>query len=346
MKKNILVTGGAGYIGSHTCKALALAGYLPIVYDDLSRGHSWAVKWGPLAVHDLADKDALRRVILEYDIAAIIHFAAFAYVGESMHNPLRYFQNIVANTLTLLEAMADTGVTSLVLSSTCATYGVPDALPICEEHPQIPVNPYGESKLMLERILHWYGRANNFNSVILRYFNAAGADPDGEIGENHDPETHLVPLTIKAALGHITYLDLFGEDYDTADGTAVRDFVHVTDLASAHVRSLEYLCECGGQSAFNLGTGQGHSVRDVIKAAERWSGKTVPVRVGPRREGDPPILVADPGKAKSILGWAPKWSALGTIVETAGRWYLNQTQEGEIKRVKMPHVAALKSSRI
>lgn len=338
MKRNILVTGGAGYIGSHTCKALAQAGFLPIVYDDLSRGHRWAVKWGPLAVHDIADKDALRRVILEYDVAAVIHFAGFTYVAESMHNPLSYFQNNVANTLTLLDAMADTGVTSLVLSSTCATYGVPDALPICEDHPQIPVNPYGESKLMLERVLHWFGRAHEFNSVILRYFNATGADPDGEIGENHDPETHLVPLTIKAALGHIANLDVFGEDYDTPDGTAVRDFVHVTDLASVHVRSLEYLFECGGQSAFNVGTGRGHSVRDVIKAVERWSGRTVPVRVGPRREGDPPVLVADSGKAMSRLGWAPKWSALDTIVETAGRWHLNRAPEGETKHAEMSRV--------
>lgn len=338
MKRNILVTGGAGYIGSHTCKALAQAGFLPIVYDDLSRGYPWAVKWGPLAVHDLADKDALRRVILEYDAAAVIHFAAFSYVGESMHNPLSYFQNNVANTLTLLDAMTDTGVTSLVISSTCATYGVPDALPICEDHPQIPINPYGESKLMLERVLYWFGRAHKFNSVILRYFNAAGADPDGEIGENHDPETHLVPLTIKAALGHIANLDVFGEDYDTPDGTAVRDFVHVTDLASAHVRSLEYLFECGGQSAFNVGTGRGYSVRDVIKAVEQWSGRTVPVRVGPRREGDPPVLVADPGKAMSRLGWTPKWSALDTIVETAGRWHLIGALEGETKWAEMSRV--------
>ena len=338
MKQNILVTGGAGYIGSHTCKALAKAGYSPIVYDNLSRGFESAVRWGPLAIHDLGDKAALRQVILDHDIAAVIHFAAYAYVGESMQDPLSYFQNNVAHTLNLLEAMADTGVNTFVLSSTCATYGVPESLPIGEDHQQAPVNPYGESKLMIERVLGWHGRAHDFKSVILRYFNAAGADPDGEIGENHDPETHLVPLAIQAALGHIPHLNIFGQDYDTPDGTAVRDYIHVTDLASAHVRSLDYLFENGGQAAFNLGTGRGHSVRDVINAVEQWSGKTVPVRSGPRRVGDPPILIADPGQANAMLGWAPKLSDLETIVSSAGEWQFRGATEKQAEHSDMDRV--------
>lgn len=339
MKPTILVTGGAGYIGSHTCKALAHAGYLPIVYDNLSRGYEAAVRWGPLAVHDLADKDALRRVILDHDVAAVIHFAAFAYVGESMQDPLGYFQNNVANTLNLLEAMDDTGVSTIVFSSTCATYGIPDAVPISEQHPQVPVNPYGESKLMIERILDWHGKARDFNSVVLRYFNAAGADLDGEIGENHDPETHLVPLAIKAALGHIPHLCIFGQDYETPDGTAIRDFIHVTDLAAAHVRSLEYLFETGGQAALNLGTGQGYSVREIVEAVERWSGRTVPTRVGPRRKGDAPILVADPTQAHALLGWSSRYSDLDTIIQSAGAWESRRDFSKIPKRLEMDRVA-------
>jgi UDP-glucose-4-epimerase GalE len=340
MKKHILVTGGAGFIGSHTCKALAQAGYLPVTYDNLSRGHEAAVKWGPLAVHDLADPVALRRVILEHDIEAVIHFAAFAYVGESMEAPLSYFQNNVSNTLNLLQAMADTGVNTFVLSSTCATFGIPDTVPITEAHPQAPVNPYGDSKLMLERVLDWHGRDRDFHSVILRYFNAAGADPDGEIGEDHDPETHLVPLAIQAALGEIPYLEIFGDDYDTPDGTAVRDYIHVTDLADAHVRALEHLFEHGGQEAFNLGTGQGHSVRDILNAVERWRGHAVPARMGPRREGDPPRLVADPGRALAKLGWKPVLSDLDTIVRTAGDWQLRRFSRVETEVLETERVVA------
>lgn len=321
MKTRVLVTGGAGYIGSHTCKALARAGYLPVTIDNFVYGHDWAVKWGPLEEGDIGDQEFVERVIREHHIEAVVHFAAYAYVGESMAEPAAYFRNNVINSLCLLETMQSCGVQNVVFSSTCATYGLPEEVPIGEEHPQRPVNPYGESKLFVERALHWKGQAHGLRSVALRYFNAAGADPDGEIGEDHDPETHLIPLAITAALERAPELRIFGNDYPTPDGTAVRDFVHVTDLASAHVKALDYLMRGGKSTALNLGTGTGHSVREVIAAVERAGNRRVPVREAPRRPGDPPLLIAAPSLAKLVLDWEPKLSDIDTIVSTALRWH-------------------------
>src|SRR3954470_8404352 len=252
---SILVTGGAGYIGSHTAKMLAESGQSPVVLDNFAYGHDWAVKWGPLERGDLGDADFIKGVFSRHSIDAVIHFAAFAYVGESMTHPRKYFQNNTVNTLNLLDAIIDRGVTAFVFSSTCATYGVPTQVPIDETHVQAPVNPYGESKLMVEKILRWYGEAYGLKSVALRYFNAAGADPDGTIGEDHDPETHLIPLVIDAARGTRPPVGVFGTDYPTPDGTAIRDYIHVADLATAHVGALDYLAGGGVSTAINLGTG-------------------------------------------------------------------------------------------
>ena len=320
-ERSVLVAGGAGYIGSHTCKALAAAGYVPVTLDNLVDGHRDAVRWGPLVEADLADRRTLERVLREHRVAAVVHFAAYAYVGESMADPGRYFHNNVTCSLNLLDAMHATGVRRLVFSSTCATYGIPDVVPITEDTPQRPVNPYGESKLMVERALHWHGVAHGLKSIALRYFNAAGADAAGELGERHDPELHLIPLAIDAALGLAPPLRVMGTDYDTPDGTAVRDYIHVTDLADAHVRALAFLEQGGASAALNLGTGHGHSVRDVIAMVERVTGLTVPRTDAPRRAGDPPALVAAPGRAKALLGWQARWSDLETIVRTAVAWH-------------------------
>lgn len=321
MQRAVLVTGGAGYIGSHTCKILAEAGYEPVTLDNLIYGHRWAVKWGPFVEGDLADATLLRQVIQDYRVEAVVHFAAYAYVGESMQDPGKYFRNNVANTLNLLDAMVTNGIRPIVFSSTCSTYGLPERIPITEDQPQQPLNPYGESKLFVERALRWYGIAHGLRSVALRYFNAAGADPEGEIGEEHDPETHLLPLVIQAALGQRTQVEIFGTDYDTPDGTPVRDYIHVTDLADAHVRALQHLMEGGDNLALNLGTGTGYSVREVIRMVERVAQIPVPAREGQRRPGDPPALVADPSRARQRLEWHPVYSDLRTIVETAWRWH-------------------------
>jgi UDP-arabinose 4-epimerase len=318
---SVLVVGGAGYIGSHTCKALAHNGFNPITYDNLSHGHRWAVRWGPMVHGELADETLLEETLRRFDVQAVVHFAAYAYVGESMTDPGKYFENNVSNTLKLLRVMHSQGVDRIVFSSSCATYGIPDSLPISESHAQAPVNPYGESKLFVEKVLDWYDVAHNLRSVALRYFNAAGADPHGLIGEHHDPETHLIPLAIQAALGQCPHLDIYGTDHQTEDGTAVRDFVHVTDLASAHVSALEYLIAGGATDSMNLGTGRGHSVSEVVSMIEKISGYTVPVREAPRRPGDPPQLIADPRKAKSVLDWTPKLSSLETIIRTAWQWH-------------------------
>lgn len=319
--KRVLVAGGAGYIGSHTCKALAAAGYAPVTLDNLGYGHRDAVRWGPLVEADLADRDGLERVIRDQRVSAVLHFAAYAYVGESMLDPGRYFQNNVTGSLNLLDAMHATGVRRLVFSSSCATYGIPDAVPITEDTPQRPVNPYGESKLMVERALHWHGVAHGLKSVALRYFNAAGADAAGELGERHDPETHLIPLAIDAALGRAPPLQVMGADYDTPDGTAVRDYIHVSDLADAHVRALAYLERGGVSAALNLGTGHGHSVREVIAMVERVTGLKVPHSDAPRRAGDPPALVAAAFRARALLDWQATRSDLLTIVRTATAWH-------------------------
>ena len=326
MSETILVTGGAGYVGSHACKALARAGYRPITYDSLIHGHREAVRWGPLVEADLADAERLSDTLKRFDVAAVLHFAAFAYVGESVRQPGLYFRNNVANTLTLLEAMRTTAVRRIVFSSTCATYGIPDRVPIPESAPQRPVNPYGESKLMVERMLHWYGSAHGFTHAALRYFNAAGADPESEIGEDHVPETHLIPLVLQTALGQRAQIDVLGTDYPTPDGTAVRDYIHVQDLAEAHVKALDLLLMGGLSITINLGTGIGHSVREVIESAERVTGRRVPRREAPRRFGDPPVLVADPARAAELLGWKPKLSDLDTILKTAWDWHSRATQ--------------------
>jgi UDP-arabinose 4-epimerase len=320
-RKAVLVTGGAGYIGSHTCKALAQAGYLPVTYDNLVHGHEWAVKWGPLVKADIGDSERVLETLRTYRIDSVIHFAAYAYVGESMRKPGMYFRNNAMNTLTLLEAMQEAGADKIVFSSTCATYGVPSDGPLHEDNGQEPINPYGESKLFVEKMLRWWGHAHNLKSFALRYFNAAGADPDGEIGEDHTPETHLLPLAIQAALGERTHIDVFGTDYPTPDGTAIRDYIHVSDLASAHVQALRRLEDGCASTAVNLGTGRGHSVSDVIAMVERVSGRRVPVVHAPRRAGDPPELVAGVSRAREVLDWYPAASSLQSIVETAWRWH-------------------------
>lgn len=321
---NVLVTGGAGYIGSHTCKALHAAGFQPVVYDNFEKGHDWAIRWGPSVAGDLADPDLLVQTLRGHGIRAVIHFAAHAYVGESMTDPGKYFRNNVANSIALLEAMREAEADTLVFSSSCATYGIPDSVPIDEETPQLPVNPYGDSKRFVERMLAWQEQAHGLKWAALRYFNAAGADADGEIGEEHDPETHLIPLVIQAALGQRGAIRVFGTDYPTPDGTCLRDYIHVDDLARAHVAALNHLLQGGESAAFNLGTGQGHSVREVIGAVERVSGRTVPVELAPRRPGDPPTLVADARKARRVLGWKPQFDTLEAIVRTAWDWHSKQ----------------------
>ncbi|GAB4525285.1 MAG: UDP-glucose 4-epimerase GalE [Amphiplicatus sp.] len=316
----VLVTGGAGYIGSHAAKALAQAGYAPVVFDNLSRGHEWAVKWGPFIRGDLHDAAALDDVFERHRPQAVMHFAAFAYVGESMSDPYLYYRNNVGGTLSLLAAMRRAGCGKIVFSSTCATYGVPEKIPITEETPQNPVNPYGASKLMTERVLADADAAYGLKSVALRYFNAAGADPDGEIGEAHDPETHLIPLALEAAAGMREELRVFGDDYDTPDGSCVRDYIHVADLADAHVLALGWLLNGRPSRIFNLGNGRGFSVFEVLNAVERVTGRRPPYRIAARRAGDPPVLVADAGRAEAELGWRPARPALEAQIADAWRW--------------------------
>ncbi len=328
MRMRVLVTGGAGFIGSHAAKALARAGFEPVVFDNLSTGHRWAVRWGPLVVGDLTSPARVEAALKEHAVEAVIHFAAHAYVGESMADPRKYYRTNVAGSLNLLDAMLDAGIKQIVFSSTSASYGVPEVVPIPEDHPQRPINPYGETKVAVEHALRWYGEAYGLSWTALRYFNAAGADPEGEIGADHDPETRLIPLVIKAALGQRSYVEIYGTDYPTPDGTAVRDYVHVSDLADAHVRALEYLLDGGESAALNLGTGRGYSVREVVRMVEKVGGRPVPVRETGRRPGDPPVLVADPAKAGRVLGWRPRYADLETIVATAWRWYAARTGEG------------------
>jgi UDP-arabinose 4-epimerase len=321
---SILIVGGAGYIGSHTAKLVAASGRRPVVFDNLVYGHRAAVKWGPFVEGDLAEPEAIRRALSEHAVEAVIHFAAYAYVGESMSDPGKYFRNNVAGTINLLDAMVAVGVRDLVFSSTCATYGEPREVPISEAHPQNPVNPYGETKLAVERMLRWYGQAHGLRYAALRYFNAAGADPDGDLGEEHAPETHLIPLAIAAAYGRGGPLSIFGTDYPTPDGTAVRDYIHVADLAEAHLLALAALAKGTASLHLNLGTGRGSSVREVITSVEKASGHAVPVREVGRRAGDPPVLVADARQAGERLGWKPRYPELDTIVAHAVRWHARQ----------------------
>ena len=314
--RNILVTGGAGYIGSHACKALAQAGYTPVAYDNLVYGHRWAAKWGPLEVGDIADQDRLAEVIRTYRPEAVMHFSAYTYVGESVEKPAKYYRNNVAGTLTLLEAMRDHGIGRFVFSSSCAVYGQPQKLPISEDHPQDPVSPYGASKQMVERLLRDFDSAYGIRSVSLRYFNAAGADPDGEIGESHDPETHLIPLILEAALGQRTHVSIYGNNYQTPDGTCIRDYIHVSDLASAHIKAMDYLQQKKENLILNLATGKGYSVLDVINHAKEVSGVDILFKVVQRRPGDPAELVAGSKLAKEKINWECENSEMKTILES------------------------------
>jgi len=279
------------------------------------------VKWGPLVEADLSDKASLKQALKQYNVTAAIHFAAHAYVGESVLDPRRYFENNVINTLHLLNTLMDSGINHIVFSSSCAVYGEPQSFPISESHVKLPVNPYGDSKLFIERVLDWYGRAYGLRWAALRYFNAAGADPSGELGEVHNPETHLVPRLIEAALGRLESVEIFGVDYPTEDGTAVRDYVHVLDLAEAHVAAVQHLLSGGESFSANLGTGHGVSVREVITAVERVSDSTINAKTAPRRVGDPPVLIADPTNAERILDWHPRFSSLDNIVNSAWDWH-------------------------
>lgn len=316
----VLVTGGAGFIGSHACKALAEAGAQPVAFDNLSTGHADAVRWGPLVRGDVRDRDAVLAALRQHRIGTVMHFAASAYVGESVRHPGLYYDNNVGGMTALLDAARLAGVGEIVFSSSCATYGVPDLLPVHETTPQRPINPYGRTKLICEQMLQDFGTAHGIRHVALRYFNAAGADPAGQIGERHDPETHLLPLALRAAAGGEP-LQVFGDDYDTPDGTCIRDYVHVSDLARAHVLALLYLASGQRSVAVNLGSGRGQSVLDICAAIERVTGRRVPLSFAPRRAGDPPVLTADPSLAARLLGFRTELSDIDTIIAHAAPWF-------------------------
>ncbi len=317
----ILITGGAGYIGSHINKELNKRGYKTLVFDNLIYGHREFVKWGDFIFGDLGNIEHIRLVFKKFPIKAVMHFAAFAYVGESVENPQKYYINNLKNTLNLLQVMLENKVRFFIFSSTCATYGIPEKIPIPEDHPQNPINPYGKSKLMIEHVLEDYSKAYGLKYVSLRYFNAAGADPDCEIGEWHEPETHLIPLVLDVAIGKREFVKVFGTDYPTPDGTCIRDFIHVSDLADAHILALEYLLNGGESQVFNLGNGNGFSVMEVIKKAEEITGKKINYIEWDRRSGDPPILVGSSEKIKNILNWKPKYYDISFIIKTAWEWH-------------------------
>ena len=317
----ILIVGGAGYIGSHTNNALNEAGYETVVLDSLSYGHEESIKWGEFCKCDLANIDDVDEVFNKYDITAVMHFSSFIDVGESVTNPEKYYTNNVVNTMNLLHVMLKHNVKKFIFSSTCATYGVPQKIPLVEDHPQNPINPYGMTKLMVEKILKDYDNAYGLKSVILRYFNASGADESGEIGEWHNPETHLIPLILDAAIGKREDIKIFGTDYDTEDGTCIRDYIHVTDLADAHIRALKYLEDENTSNEFNLGNGVGFSVRQVIESAKKVTGRDFKVEETKRRPGDPAVLIGSSKKAKDTLGWNPQYTDIDDIIKTAWIWH-------------------------
>ena len=318
---NILVIGGAGYIGSSTSKALAAAGHNVTVYDNLSTGHRDLVKWGPLIEGDALDAERLRSCMKNVRPDGILHFAAFSLVGESVQNPGKYFRNNVGGTLNILEAMRDTNVRNIVVSSTAAVYGVPEVMPITEESPASPINPYGETKLFMERMLADFARAHGISWTALRYFNACGAHMSGKIGEAHNPETHLIPIVLQVPNGQRDHVSIFGDDYPTRDGTCVRDYIHVTDLASAHILAAEYLMNGGENNVFNLGNGVGFTVKEIIDTAEKVVGKPIKCEMAARRDGEPAQLVASSEKAKTVLGWKPKYDDIETIIGSAWNWH-------------------------
>ncbi|WP_071189778.1 UDP-glucose 4-epimerase GalE [Trichormus sp. NMC-1] len=323
-KPTILVTGGAGYIGSHAVLALVQAGYQVVILDNLVYGHRDLVEkvlQVELIEGDIEDRPLLDHLFKTHDVAAVMHFSAYTYVGESVTNPAKYYRNNVVGTLTLLEAMLAASIKKFVFSSTCATYGVPKFIPLTEEHPQNPINPYGTTKLMVEQILSDFDVAYGLKSVRFRYFNAAGADPNGLLGEDHNPESHLIPLVLMTALGKQESISIFGIDYSTSDGTAIRDYIHVSDLADAHILGLEYLLEDGESEVFNLGNGNGFSVREVIAAAQEVTGKIIPVQECDRRPGDSPVLIGTSEKAKKVLGWKPQYPDIKDIVAHAWQWH-------------------------
>lgn len=319
--RNVIVTGGAGYIGSHVCKALAEADWTPVTYDNLSNGHEWAVRWGPLEVGDIRDRDRMRDVVKAYRPEGVLHFAGRIEVGESLQAPFDFYDVNVAGTLSVLAAMAEVGVEALIFSSTAATYGVLERVPAPESHPRLPITPYGQSKLMAEQVIADMGGATGMKWTSLRYFNAAGADPGGEIGEAHRHETHLIPLAIEAVRGERATFPLFGTTYPTPDGSCIRDFIHVSDLAQAHVLALRRLLDGGNSTALNLGTGTGASVLEVLSSLQAVSGVPVPTEVRDRRAGDPPALVGNPAKAIEALSWAPQRSDLTSIIADAWAWH-------------------------
>ena len=323
----ILIVGGAGYIGSHVNKVLNERGYETIILDNLSYGHEESVKWGTLCKCDLANINEVDDIFTKYDINAVMQFSSFIDVGESVRNPEKYYNNNVVNTMNLLNVMLKHDVKKFIFSSTCATYGIPQKIPLTENLPQNPINPYGWTKLMVERILKDYDTAYGLKSVILRYFNASGADESGIIGEWHNPETHLIPLILDAAMGKREDIKIFGTDYDTPDGTCIRDYIHVTDLADAHILSLEYLNKNNQSNQFNLGNGQGFSVREVIESVKRVTGRNFNVTQTQRREGDPAILIGSSKKAKDTLGWDPQYVNIDKIIETAWNWHQKLNKE-------------------
>ena len=317
----ILITGGAGYIGSHLNQLLSRAGYKTVVLDNLSNGHRDLAKWGEFVEADLLNPSDIRRVFADFPVEVVMHMAAFAYVHESVVNPRKYYTNNVIGALNLLEAMVDCHVPHLVFSSSCATYGILNEVPVKEDHPQRPINPYGDSKLMVEKIIREYARVYSLKACVLRYFNAAGADLDANVGERHIPETHLIPLVLDVALGKQKTFQINGDDYGTDDGTCIRDYIHVIDIAQAHIQAMDYILSGGSDFAFNLSNGCGYSIRQVIETVQQVTGVDIRTRVSPRRPGDPPILIGDSGRARQILNWVPRHEDLRLIIETAWNWH-------------------------